>query len=308
MIRKRVRGRPAPWLTSSVTKLMNGRDQLLRKLRRTKSELDISKYRQIRNEVNIEIRKAESSYHKNLLKENSTSPSQFWKTNKSIYPTKSSAGSSIHSFDLLGEKINDTGKVANDFCRFSLQSSRPYGKSHSFVQRRLETPRPVRKRTNNKFSFRPVSKVEIERYLKSIKRNKSTGTDNLPPCLLKDAAHTISAPLTHLINLSLQTGLFPNDWKLAKIVPIYKSGSHSNFDNYGPISVLPVLSKIIEKAVHREVLELIEQNKFLYAFQFAFRPKLSTELAATLLLDDIRKNADEGKLVGAAYIDLDSIR
>ena len=118
MIRKKVRGRPAPWLTSSVTKLMNGRDQLLRKLRRTKSELDISKYRQIRNEVNIEIRKAESSYHKNLLKENSTNPRQFWKTIKSTYPTKSSTGSSTRSFDLLGEKITDTGKVANGFCNF----------------------------------------------------------------------------------------------------------------------------------------------------------------------------------------------
>ena len=140
--------------------------------------------------------------------------------------------------------------------------------------------------------------------LKSIKRNKSTGIDNLRLCLLKDAAHTLSAPLTYLINLSLQTGLFPNDWKLAKIVPIHKSGSHYNFDNYRPISVLPVLSKIIEKAVHRQFLEFIEQNKLLHAFQFGFGPKLSTELAATLLLDDIRKNVDEGKLVGAAFIDL----
>ena len=81
-------------------------------------------------------------------------------------------------------------------------------------------PRPVRKRTDKKISFRPVSKVELERYFKSIKRNKSTGIDNLPPCLLRDAAHTISAPLTHLINLSLQKGLFPNYWKLAKIVLI----------------------------------------------------------------------------------------
>ena len=71
-----------------------------------------------------------------------------------------------------------------------------------------------------------------------------------------------------------------------------------------PISVLPVLSKIVEKVVHRQVFEFIEQNKLLSAFQFGFRPKLSTELAATLLLDDIRKNVDEGKLVGAALMDL----
>ena len=189
----------------------------------------------MRNKVHIEIRKAKSSCHKNLLKGNSTNQSQFWKTIKSIYPTKSSAGSSIHSFDLLGEKITDTGNMANGSCNFSLQSSRRYGKKPFLCATTWTPPRPVRKRTDKRFSFQPGSQVEVERYLKLINRNKSTSIDNLPPCLLKDAAHTISAPLTHLRNLSLQTALFPYDWKLAKIVPIHKSGSHSNFDNYRPI-------------------------------------------------------------------------
>ena len=91
--------------------------------------------------------------------------------------------------------------------------------------------------------------------------------------------------------------------KVAKIVSIHQSGS-SVFDNYKPISVLPVISKIIKKAVHRQVMEFLEQNKLLSAFQFGFRPKLSTELAAMLLLDKVRKNIDEGKLVGAAIIAL----
>ena len=302
---KKVRGKPAPWLTSNVKKLMNVRDKLLRKSRRTKAELDISKYKQKRNEVNIAIRKAKSSYHQSLLKENSANPNQFWKTIKSIYPTKANEGSSMHTFDFQGEKTNDAIKVANGFCNFfTTVITTLRERAIPLCNFAWKPPRPVRKRTDKKFNFRPVSKLEVEKYLRYIKRNKSTGIDNLPPCLLKDAARTISAPLTHLINLSLQTGLFPKDWKLAKIVPIHKSGSHSSFDNYRPISVLPVLSKIIEKAVHRQVIEFIEQNKLLSAFQFGFRPKLSTELAVTLLLDDIRKNVDEGKLVGATFIDL----
>ena len=152
----------------------------------------------------------------------------------------------------------------------------------------------------NKFKFRAISKVEVKRDLKSIKRTKSTGIDNLPPGLPKDAACNISAPLTHLVNLSLQTGTFPAYWKLAKIVPIHKSGSFSCFDNYRPISILPVLSKIIERAVHRQVMGFLEVDKLLSKFQFGFRPKLSTELAATLLFDEIRQHVDEGKLVGCS--------
>eukprot|EP00795_Rhopilema_esculentum_P008031 gene8031-13942_t len=88
-----------------------------------------------------------------------------------------------------------------------------------------------------------LNSEEVERELKSIKRNKATGLDDLPPGLIKDLAESISAPLTHLINMSLMTSTFPADWKTAKIIPTHKSGARSSCDNYRPISVLPVLSK-----------------------------------------------------------------
>eukprot|EP00795_Rhopilema_esculentum_P010408 gene10408-19109_t len=130
-----------------------------------------------------------------------------------------------------------------------------------------------------------------------ISRNVKQAWSQLKNILLTIFEH--HAPL-----IQKKTRIFPADRKRAKIVPIHKSGSRSSLDNYRPISVLPVLSKVIENTVHRQVMEFLEQNKLLSAFQFRFRPKLSTELAATLLLDDIRKNVDEGKLVGAAFIDL----
>ena len=87
-------------------------------------------------------------------------------------------------------------------------------------------------------------------------------------------------------------------------MPIHKSGSLSCFDNFRPISILPVLSKIIEKAVHGQVTAFLEDKKLISQSQFGFRPKLSTELAATLLFDNIRQYVDEGNLVGATFIDL----
>ena len=267
--------------------------------------MDISQYKRKRNEVNVVIRKAKSTYHKNLLKENCTNPNKFWKAIKSIYPTKASAGPSKHSFDIQGEKTNDAIKVANGFCTFfTTIVTTLREKAIPLCNFAWRPPRSVRNRTVNKFKFRAVSKLEVKRDLKSIKRTKSTGIDNLPPGLMKYAACNISAPLTYLINLSLQIGTFPADWKLAKIVPIHKSGSFSSFDNYRPISILPVSSKIIEKAVHRQVMGFLEVNKLLSKFQFGFRPKLSTELAATLLFVEIRQHVDEGKLVSATFIDL----
>ena len=114
----------------------------------------------------------------------------------------------------------------------------------------------------------------------------------------------ISVPLSHIINLSLETGNFPQQWKVAKISPLLKSGSTTNFDNYRPISVLSIVSKVIEKIVQKQLMNFLDENKLLSTRQFGFRAKMSTELAATLLLDDVRKNVDKGKLVGAVFIDL----
>ena len=142
------------------------------------------------------------------------------------------------------------------------------------------------------------------RILKSIKRNKATGLDDLPPCLLKNSPAILSALLAYLINLSITTGIFPIDLKKAKIIPVHKSGPFSILDNYRPVSILPVISKTIEKAIHCQLLTYLDQNSLLSHFQFRFRPKLSTELAVTHLLYNIRKSVADGNLVGAVFIDL----
>ena len=102
--------------------------------------------------------------------------------------------------------------------------------------------KPSMQFTNANFHFRPVSDVDVLKYLRNLKRKSATGLDNIPTCFLKDTAYIISKPLTYVINLSLQEGLFPDDLKAARVSPIFKSGAKNTFDNYRPISVLPSLS------------------------------------------------------------------
>ena len=104
--------------------------------------------------------------------------------------------------------------------------------------------------------------------------------------------------------MALHSREFPQEWKAAKIIPLHKSGSTKSFDNYRPISVLPMVSKVIEKIVRKQLMNFLDKNKLLSTRQFGFRAKMSTELAATLLLDDISKNVDKGQLVGAVFVDL----
>ena len=122
--------------------------------------------------------------------------------------------------------------------------------------------------------------------------------------MIKDGAEEIAYPLCHLINKSLSSGIFPTEEKIGKITPLYKSDSHSSFDNYRPISVLTVTSKIIERLVHNQLYEYLENNKLLISQQYGFRKNRSTDHAVTLLTDYIRSNMDSRCCTGAIYIDL----
>ena len=124
---------------------------------------------------------------------------------------------------------------------------------------------------NKRFRFKPVTKSEVFKVLMSLKRSKSPGIDNIPPGTVKDAAKVIVHPILHIINLSLTTSTIPREWKVARCVPIFQSGNAKEFDNYRPISVLPVFSKILERVVHNQLYEYLENNKFLSSQQFGFR-------------------------------------
>ena len=154
------------------------------------------------------------------------------------------------------------------------------------------------------FNFSYASRIFVERELKSLKRRKPAGCDELPPGVLKDAAYVLSSPLIHLINLSLTTGLVPNKWKIAKVTPIHKKGNTNDYNNYRPISVLNTCSKILERAVHKQLIDHLETNDFLSKTQFGCRKNRSTELATILLSDNIRKTVGGGHLVGVLYVDL----
>ena len=165
-------------------------------------------------------------------------------------------------------------------------------------------PVPDRYNINSVFKFVHVSVPTVMKHLKSLNRKKATGLDEIPPCFLKDGARYIAKPLAHIINQLLASGIVLTEFKCGKVVPIYKSGNQTDIDNYRPITILPAISKALEKCVYSQTISYLEQNNLLSNQQFGFRKNHSTELAAILFLDNIRKEIDSGKLCGAVFVDL----
>jgi len=121
---------------------------------------------------------------------------------------------------------------------------------------------------------------------------------------IKKVILSISAPLKHIFNLSFNSGSIPNQLKIAKVIPIYKSGDKTSSDNYRPISLLSCFSKIMEKIVYIRLSNFLERCDILSKFQFGFRPNHSTIHPMTKLLNFVSKALNEKKHALALFCDL----
>ena len=117
---------------------------------------------------------------------------------------------------------------------------------------------------SNSFFFLNTDNSEVTSIIKSFLNTPSSGDDNILNILLKSILSNIIVPLTHLVNLSLTSGTFPSIFKLSKIKPIFKTGCHLECCNYRPISLLPTISKIIEKIVHTRLYSFIEKKTYFH--------------------------------------------
>ena len=133
--------------------------------------------------------------------------------------------------------------------------------------------------------------------------SKAAGVDKLSR-FLKDGNDILTKPVSALCNLSISRGVFPSACKVAKLKPIFKKGKKTDPSNYRPISLLPVISKIIEKVVHDQTNAFLSDENILYNYQSGFRANHSTNLCLSFLTDKILKGFDEGLLAEMISIDL----
>ena len=140
--------------------------------------------------------------------------------------------------------------------------------------------------------------------LKNVKVKKSTGLDKIPTKVLKNASSIIAPSLTFIFSLSLSSGIFIDDWKNARVCPIYKGNDRRDMGNYRPISILPIISKVFEKEVFQQLYHYLKVNSILFKFQSGFRPLHLTVSALIQMCDDWSDNMDKGKLTGVVFLDI----
>jgi len=143
------------------------------------------------------------------------------------------------------------------------------------------------------FKFSPILVDNVASTLRGLKANEAIGLDKIPPKTLKLSASIVAPSVTYIFNLSLATGIYIDDWKRARVTPIFKSGDRQQCANYRPISILPAVSKGFEKEVLRQVDGYLTENCMLSKFQSGFCPKHSTLTALIQMCDEWLADMDK---------------
>ena len=132
-----------------------------------------------------------------------------------------------------------------------------------------------------------VSENSILTILKVVQVSKAAGIDNLSVRFVKDGAKFLSKPIRDLRDLSITSEKFPDICKVTKLNPLYKKGSLIEPCNYRPISLLPLVSKVIEKVIHDQTSTFLNSKSLLYTYQSVFRKKHSADFYLSYLNDKI---------------------
>ena len=294
----KVREAGEPWLTNEALEAIRDKDNLLRKAKRTKNELDWVNAKESRNRVGRDLRNLRSEYLMNQQTLHKNDPKKFWSTISSIIPGKKDSSKLIWLKDEESEQDIDQAKVSHYMNSFFTSIGPGLAKKHTqnwvYFGDRLQ----------NSLEHIQTDVDEVVELLKEIEYLKSSGLEEISSRICKDAFLVLHDHLTHIFNCSLRLGLFPDQWKIARVVPLSKGGDRTIVGNYRPISLLPLPGKILEKIVHDRISSFLDKENFLSPDQGGFRAGCSTTATIADITDDIFSNVNGGLTTLAAFIDL----
>lgn len=285
------------WLTPDIIDAMKIRD-------RYKSLNDNMQYKFWRNKVVKLIKQSKKAQYTAIIDENNNNPNSVWKLFKEIGVNKQKSTTSIPTVRIDGKETEDHTIMANAFNKFfvSIASNlKEPTENSNFDKLKAFCDNQVSDGTV--FTIPEISIQYVEKFLKHINLSKATGCDNIGPRLLKIAAPYIAQSITHICNQSIKTSHFPRKWKEAKVTPLHKGGPKDDLNNYRPISILPVISKLLEKHVHDALMAFLTKFQLLHKNQSGFRPNHSCETALIGMVCKWLESINKGSLVGAVMID-----
>ena len=298
---KRVGNKRSPWITNQLQREMRKRDYLKQKAIREGNSQVWEQFKHARNHTNNLIKKAKREHFVNNFEANKSNPKKTWNLINQLSSRSSKKSVNISEIKTGTNVINISTELAETF---NLHFSTVGKNLAAEIPNEYIEPEFYMPRTQHRISLKAPTVSTVRNLLENIDVRKAAGLDGVSNKLLKLAAHIVAPTLTEICTTSINTGIFPTEWKITKVTPIFKKGKKNDLNNYRPISVIPTVAKIFEKVVYEQLFSYFNDNNLLTSCQFGFRSFHSALTALTEATNSWSVNIDNGLLNGVVFLDL----
>ena len=304
LVRKRINKNKTPvnkFMTQGLLKSRKTKLKLARKAKINPSIENIDRSRTYRNIYNSLIRKAKKLYFKSRLAESYDNSKKLWQ----VINEACNKRSKLNSVDKLriGENIiSDPQQIANHFNEHFSQVGKKTVASlptkNVNFRDYLPPPNP------HSFFMLPTAPGEVLQVILGFTKKESCDVNDISFNLLQKVAFPISKPLSHIFNLSIETGIFPEKMKISKTIPIFKNGSPLELENHRGVSIVDSFSKIYEKLASTRLIDFLTRSNFFYDKQFAFLKGRSTNHAILQIFNYVTNSINSKKYTLAIFLDV----
>ena len=289
-----------PWLSNSLKTSIKRKNHLFVCMKKNPTVENTQEYKNYHRQLRSLLRAAEKQHYDHLFKNHKGNLRKSWGLVKEIINRNKSSNIS-RQFKINNEVITDESSIANHFNNFfakvgpSLASKIPNTNKDPLVY--------IEQSFLNSMSLELTDPSEIFNIINGLKES-SAGWDEFHIKILKQSLIGLMEPILHVFNLSLQQGCVPIQLKKARVIPLFKSGDKMLLNNHRPISILPALSKVLERLMYNRLVSYIDKHNILAANQYGFRSNHGSNLALISLIDKIVHAQEKNEVVCGIFLDL----
>lgn len=288
------------WITKGIITSCKRKAQLQR-LCQVTNDLNLKtyfkKYKKILKKV---IYEAKSKYNRDYIINAGNKGKAIWEIVKRETGKKSNAQDNEIKITINGKIIENTIEIAEIFNKYFQNATQNLGN-----QQMCDLESTILDAENqNTIFLTPVTSDEILKIINNLKNSFSRGLDEIPDIIVKKCSHLLVTPLLDICNSSITAGKFPENLKIAKVYPVFKKGIKEHIENYRPISLLSVFSKILEKVMYNRLISFLEYNNVLTNSQFGFRKGKGINHAILSFTESIFNAKDNRDQTLGLFLDL----
>jgi len=290
-----------PWINNDLVRRIKLKNKLSLKCLKHPNNLSLKKrYKNISNAIKKEIPQVRDNFYLSKFESCSNNIKKQWSLLNEI-TNKTKNNSNLISIKLNDQMCSDSSIISNEFNKyFSTLASSVNLDFPSFDDGSIIDDDPC----PNSFVFNDINALEVVKTINSLNNSNSRGFDNISNRMLKNVAYNIADILAYLFNLSVSSGIMPNELKTAIVIPLYKKGDRHSIENYRPISLLPVIAKVFEKLIKTRMVSFLAKTNFFSSKQYGFRSGCSTEDALLNFCSFVLKELDNKRFCASMFVDI----